>query len=59
MSVGLGTCKSDVSDEWNVEVTASNYDSPELFLEQGTNSICLSRKQIQDLTIITDRFMDR
>lgn len=58
MSVGLGTIKADdfVSE---VEVTAADYDADRLELEQDGNLIWMTRRQLQALSIIVDRFMDR
>lgn len=69
MSVGLGTLKS-VGDDIGrrIEVMASNYDADEIELlaetipDPGTYAVemlvSLDRRQMQELSIIIDRFMD-
>lgn len=58
MSVGLGTIEAD-DDCPEVEVWTSNYDADRLYLEQEGIEIALNRRQLQALSIIVDRFMDR
>lgn len=58
MSVGLGTIPAH-DGKSAVEVSASNYDSEELVIEQDDAAVVLTRRQIQALSIIFDRFMDR
>ncbi len=69
MSVGLGTLKT-VDDEVGrrIEVMASNYDADELELVAETIPdpgkyavemlVPLDRRQMQELSIIIDRFLD-
>jgi hypothetical protein len=64
MSVGLGTLRTaDNKRSRRIEVYADQYDSPELTLEVGSDGvnveIDLDRKQMQELSIIIDRFMDK
>ena len=62
-SVGLGTLKSigNVGDK-SIEVWSSNYDADTLKLlaECGSCSIELEldRRQMQELSVIIDRFLD-
>ena len=69
MSVGLGTLKT-VDDEVGrrIEVWSSNYDADELELivetipDTGKHAVeilvPLDRRQMQELSIIIDRFLD-
>ncbi len=61
MSVGLGTLKA--IDGMHIEVAASNYDADYLTLYGGDDGceveIDLDRRQMQELSIIIDRFLDK
>ncbi len=64
MSVGLGTLKSvDNDPAKSIEVWSSNYDGDTLTLELGEGrhdiEFELDRRQMQELSIIIDRFLDR
>ena len=62
MSVGLGTLHTvgNVGSR-HVEVWASNYDSDELYLQAGCETcdieLTLDRRQLQELSVIIDRFL--
>jgi hypothetical protein len=43
----------------DAEVSATDYDSNEVFIKQGDDEVMLTRRQIQQLSIALDRFMDR
>ena len=66
MSVGLGTLRTVGNDKSRqVDVIATNYDADELRLEAGAwdaggvfMELTLDRKQLQELSIIIDRFLD-
>ncbi len=63
MSVGLGTLKA--IDGMHIEVAASNYDADYLTLyADAVDCDCqiemdLDRRQMQELSIIIDRFLDK
>ncbi len=64
MSVGLGTLKAvDGNPAKSIEVMASNYDADTIRLDQTGQCDCgeveLDRRQMQELSIIIDRFLDR
>ncbi len=56
MSVVLGILLS--KDGQHIEVEASNYDDDELRLVQGVIYMPLDRRQMQELSVIIDRFME-
>lgn len=63
MSVGLGTLIGDDVEE--VEVMSSDYDAEWIRLDQVNpeqmilDSIVLDRNQMQQLSVIIDRFLDK
>lgn len=64
MSVGLGTLNAvDRLTGRAVEVMATNYDADYILLctaEAGNEAVIeLDRRQMQELTIIIDRFLDK
>lgn len=59
MSVGLGDLLSNVPDVEDATVWAQQYDADVLYIEQDGQEIELCRKQLQELSIIIDRFQDR
>ena len=63
MSVGLGTLKTIANlPGKQIEVMASNYDGDELWLcATGENcevEITLDRRQLMELSVIIDHFLD-
>ncbi len=58
MSVGLGDLQDKDYPDMEAMVWASNYDADRLAIDQDGNSIVLTRRQLQQLSIIVDRFMD-
>ena len=58
MTVGLGDIKADDGVS-AVEVSAPNYDAPQLMIGQDDDCVVLTRKQLQALSVIIDQFMDR
>lgn len=65
MSVGLGTLPGDSVEFLNVDVSSSDYDQEWIRLEQPSpdskypDVIILNRQQMQMLSQIIDRFMDK
>ncbi len=62
MSVGLGTLHSvGNTGDRRIEVWASNYDADELYLQASSDccevEITLDRRQMQELSVIIDRFL--
>ncbi len=61
VSVGLGTLRS--VDGQHIEVAASSYNADSLTLyvvdDQGEVELDLDRRQMQELSIIIDRFLDK
>ena len=57
MSVGLAELESGTADVETIELSASNYDSDTMRIEQGDQTIDATRKQLQGISIAIDRFL--
>lgn len=59
MSVQLAELHAREKDVEPVDVSARSYDSDTLFLEQGRDLVQLDLKQLQELSVVIERFLDR